>query len=81
MSNIGYSLQKNSYIYLYVTLHPCRIMNNNTVLLMFAVIAAFGLVTATLVVPILHQAYAAGRPCTTPDDCKAFGLSHSTKRR
>ncbi len=46
---------------------------------MFVVIAAFGLVTATLVVPILHQAYAASRQCFTPDECKVFGLGHSTK--
>ena len=30
---------------------------------MFAVIAAFGLATATVVIPILNEAHAAGAPC------------------
>ena len=33
-------------------------MNTNTILLMFAVIAAFGLITATLVAPVVHEANA-----------------------
>ena len=33
-------------------------MNSNTALIMFAVIAAFGLATATLVVPLVPQAHA-----------------------
>jgi hypothetical protein len=39
-------------------------MNSNTTLIMFAVIAAFGLATATLVVPVVHQAHAfTGKEC------------------
>ena len=34
-------------------------MNSNTALIMFAVIAAFGLATATLVLPLVPQAHAA----------------------
>ena len=34
------------------------IMNSNTALMMLAVIAAFGLATATLVVPLVPQAHA-----------------------
>ena len=37
-------------------------MNVNTALIMFAVIAAFGLVTATLVLPIVPQVQAIGPP-------------------
>jgi hypothetical protein len=36
-------------------------MNVNTALIMFAVIAAFGLVTATLVLPIVPQVHAQGQ--------------------
>ena len=49
-------------------------MNTNTALIMFAVVAAFGLVAATLVVPIVPQAYAQG--CTARDQtCQSFGLA------
>jgi hypothetical protein len=41
-------------------------MNSNTALVMFAVIAAFGVVAATLVVPIVPQAHAAGKPSFAP---------------
>ncbi len=37
-------------------------MNTSTALLMLAVMAALGLATATLVIPIVEQAYAAGPP-------------------
>ena len=50
-------------------------MNTNTALLMLAVIAAFGLVTATLVVPILPQVHAQGYTARS-SDCQSFGLSH-----
>ena len=43
-------------------------MNTNTALLMFAVLAAVGLVAATLVVPIVPQAHAAP-PTTGPSVC------------
>jgi hypothetical protein len=41
-------------------------MNTNTALIMFAVLAAFGVVAATLVVPIAPQAYAQGKPAFAP---------------
>ena len=51
-------------------------MNSNTALLMFAVIAAFGLATATLVVPLLPQADAQGQGCAAKSSaCRDFGLS------
>jgi hypothetical protein len=50
-------------------------MNTNTALLMFAVIAAFGLATATLVLPIVHEANAQG--CTARSSgCQDFGLAY-----
>jgi hypothetical protein len=42
------------------------IMNTNTILLMFSVLAAFGLVAATLVVPIVPQAHAQGKAPECP---------------
>jgi hypothetical protein len=49
-------------------------MDTNIVLIMFAVIAAFGLATATLVVPIVPQAHAQG--CTAQSSaCSGFGLA------
>jgi hypothetical protein len=55
-------------------------MNANTALVMFALIAALGLVAATVVMPIVvSEAYAQGKPyCTfSPQTlCKAFGQSH-----
>jgi hypothetical protein len=41
-------------------------MNTNTALIMFAVIAAFGMATATVVMPILNEAHAAGKPAFAP---------------
>jgi hypothetical protein len=41
-------------------------MNANTAIIMFAVLAAFGVVAATLVVPIVPQAHAAGKPLFAP---------------
>jgi hypothetical protein len=49
-------------------------MNAKTALIMFAVLAAFGLVAATLVVPIVPQAHAAGCAAKGPG-CKGFGLA------
>jgi hypothetical protein len=46
-------------------------MNSNTTLIMFAVIAAFGLATATLVVPVVHQAHA-----FTGKECQDMGYVH-----
>ena len=46
-------------------------MNSNTTLIMFAVIAAFGLATATLVVPVVHQAHA-----LTGKECQEMGFTH-----
>jgi hypothetical protein len=37
-------------------------MNTSTALLIFAAVAALGLATATLVIPIVEQAYAVGGP-------------------
>ena len=46
---------------------------------MFAVIAAFGVVAATLVVPIVPQAYAQGRPSGVPPcDRSACATDHPT---
>jgi hypothetical protein len=42
-------------------------MNANTAFIMFAVMAAFGLATATIVIPILNEAHAAGAPCFRQD--------------
>ena len=55
-------------------------MNTNTALLMFAVIAAFGLATATLVLPIVHEANAAGRAPggVPPCDRRACAEDHPT---
>jgi len=41
-------------------------MNTSTALLMFALVAALGLATATLVIPIVEQAYAQA-PCFRQD--------------
>jgi hypothetical protein len=49
-------------------------MNAKTALIMFAVLAAFGLVTATLVVPIVPQAHAAGCAARS-EGCKGFGIT------
>ena len=61
-------------------------MNSNTVLIMFAVVAAFGLATATLVVPLVPQADAQEVPyikgCAAKSDaCKDFGLSQGADKR
>jgi hypothetical protein len=53
-------------------------MNVNTALIMFAVIAAFGLVTATLVLPIVPQVQGAPPPDVVFKACQkskghAFG--------
>jgi hypothetical protein len=48
-------------------------MNTNTALIMFAVIAAFGLVTAMLVVPIVPQAHAQGRAPECPPQSPSGG--------
>ena len=50
-------------------------MNSNTALIMFAVIAAFGLATATLVLPLVPQAHAA--PVAHPSQCHNQPLSGS----
>jgi hypothetical protein len=44
-------------------------MNTNTILLVFAIVAAFGVVmaTATALLPILQQAQAQGPACRPPD--------------
>ena len=55
-------------------------MNNNTALVMFAVIAAFGLATATLVVPLVPQADAQGCPTPGPN-CRAFGQATAEANR
>ena len=60
-------------------------MNSNTALIMFAAIAAFGLATATLVVPIVPQAHAApqctaGIPPKQGGTCWDLGLSHKPVR-
>jgi hypothetical protein len=53
--------------------------NTNTALIMFAVIAAFGVVAATLVVPIVPQAYAQGRPSGVPPcDRQSCATDHPT---
>jgi hypothetical protein len=60
-------------------------MNTNTTLLMFAVVAAFGLVMATLVLPVVPQASAArppGKPPCGPKSnsevpCEDFGRLHA----
>jgi hypothetical protein len=41
-------------------------MNSNTALIMFAVIAAFGVATATVVIPILNEAHAIAVPAKRP---------------
>jgi hypothetical protein len=49
-------------------------MNAKTALIMFAVLAAFGLVAATLVVPIVPQAHAQG--CLAKSsECKGHGIA------
>jgi hypothetical protein len=48
-------------------------MNANTALIMFAVVAAFGLVTAMLVVPIVPQAHAQGRAPECPSQSPRGG--------
>jgi hypothetical protein len=54
-------------------------MNTNTAIIMFAVIAAFGVVAATLVVPIVPQVYAQGRPSGVPPcDRSACATDHPT---
>jgi hypothetical protein len=55
-------------------------MNIKTAVVMFAVVAALGLVAATLVVPIVPQAHAQGAPPVTckrveGGSCKDFGLA------
>jgi hypothetical protein len=53
-------------------------MNTNTALLMFALIAAFGLATATLALPIVHEANAQTAGCTArSSDCQIFGQAHA----
>jgi hypothetical protein len=44
--------------FLYISLEQSSVMKVNTALIMFAVIAAFGLATATVVTPLVHQAIA-----------------------
>jgi hypothetical protein len=61
-------------------------MNSNTALIMFAVIAAFGLATATLVVPLVPQAQAQPTgPCTlrgqAAQGCSAFGQETAAENR
>ena len=55
-------------------------MNANAALVMFALIAALGLIAATIVMPIVvSEAYAQGKPWCTAEPqtlCKAFGQSH-----
>ena len=46
-------------------------MNSNTALIMFVVIATFGLATATLAVPLLPQAHAT--TITHPSQCHLLG--------
>ena len=44
-------------------------MNTNTALIMFAVIAAFGLATAMVVIPLADQAQAQQRPPNAASQC------------
>jgi hypothetical protein len=44
-------------------------MNTNTVFIMFAVIAAFGLATAMVVIPLADQAQAQQRPPNAASQC------------
>jgi hypothetical protein len=55
-------------------------MNANTALIMFAVVAAFGLVTAMLVVPIVPQAHAQGRAPECPPQSPRSGGNPSIQQ-
>jgi len=59
---------------------------NSTTLLMFAIVAAFGLMVATAeILPIIQQAHAVvarrvPTPCQPYPSCQDFGQSHARAR-
>ena len=60
-------------------------MNTNTALVMFAVIAAFGvMMIAATILPIVQQAHAVAKrvpqQCSEFQSCKDFGQSHRPVR-
>lgn len=60
-------------------------INKNTTLVMFAVVAALGLAVGTLALPIIQEANAlviprpAAPPCSGGEDCRTFGEGHSQR--
>ena len=68
-------IRNTAYSITYTAQDPRNVQHNcrNTTLLMFAVVAAFGLAAASFVVPILPQSHAAAGCALPSADCKAFG--------